>query len=1097
MIPLEAIAQRAPPLRGPVEQRVLILAPTGNDARLTQSFLIDAGIQSEIVRDLTALCGKVVEGCGTLLLAEETLTVEAIEPLLETISRQPSWSDIPLVLITSGGETSQTRLRRLTTLGPIGNVTMLERPFRPVTLLSAIETALRARNKQYQVRDLLADVRSSERRVHSILASITDGFVAVDTQWRFTYVNAAYLRLVSSIYSSETDLLGQNLWEKFPDLLGTPIEGHYRHAMATQTPASFEIFYAPIATWLEVRIYPAPDTLSIYVRNITERKHHEESLTALTRQVSAQAKTFDTTLSNITDFAYILDREGRFIYANKPLLDLWKLTLDDARGKTFFELNYPKDLAEKLQREIEHVISTKEVVRGETAYTGASGRDGYYEYIFNPVFAPDGTVEGIAGSTRVTTERKKTEAIAERRRLVLQLIAEDAPLEKIFEALVHMVELEADTKARASILTVDAHGRLRHGAAPNLPDDYNRALDGLETGPSAAPGRTATWASLGAHVADIATDPSWTALRGIARDKNLHTCWSTPILSRQGQLLGTLAMYYPGPHEPAPEDRRLVATAINTAAVAIERKRAEEALRASEAQLRLVTDHASVFLVHCDRDHRYKFVNRAYAARFGLEPQALLGARVRDILGEKVYAIILPYMESALAGERVEFELELPYDQLTPRWVHTVYVPELDRDGVVVGFVGVISDVTLRKQSELELMRARDKALEASRAKDDFLAALSHELRTPLNPVLLIASEAATDPALAPDVRADFETIARNATLEARLIDDLLDLTRITHGKMLLDKRTVDVHAVLADALETVASDLNEKRLKLDVKLTAGSRHVFGDPARLQQIFWNVLKNAVKFTPRGGSVLVETRACEKSGRCSVMIRDSGIGMTDDEVRRVFDAFSQGNHAAAGGSHRFGGLGLGLAISRMLVELHAGQISAASEGINRGATFTIDLPLTDASTELDAILPAHRQDSPPDTRQPGGGRVRHILVVEDHSATRLSLTRLLSRRGYVVTAAGSVNDALAKAEENIFDLVVSDIGLPDGDGYSLMTQLRDRHDLTGIALSGYGMEQDIARSRAAGFTDHLIKPVSAQALDRVLSTWENSLAPESD
>jgi CheY-like chemotaxis protein len=358
--------------------------------------------------------------------------------------------------------------------------------------------------------------------------------------------------------------------------------------------------------------------------------------------------------------------------------------------------------------------------------------------------------------------------------------------------------------------------------------------------------------------------------------------------------------------------------------------------------------------------------------------------------------------------------------------------------------------------------------------------------------VLLIASEAANNTRLPADVREDFDTIAKNATLEARLIDDLLDLTRIAHGKMSLDRRVMDLHAVLADALETITAELREKEQTLNVKLSANAHYIFGDPARIQQVFWNVLKNAVKFTPQGGTVTVESgHDATAPDRCFVQIRDSGIGMSRDEVRRVFDAFVQGDHARQSGPHRFGGLGLGLAISQMLVSLHGGTIVADSDGKDQGSLFRIEFPCASKnSVEEEASLSTQPAQETMDSRSPSGREWR-ILVVEDHLATRVSLARLLQRRGHDVTCASSVAEALDCASKKSFDLVVSDIGLPDGDGYSLMSRLREDYQLTGIALSGYGMEQDIARGRAAGFNEHLIKPVSVHALDRALHTWETS------
>jgi CheY-like chemotaxis protein len=372
----------------------------------------------------------------------------------------------------------------------------------------------------------------------------------------------------------------------------------------------------------------------------------------------------------------------------------------------------------------------------------------------------------------------------------------------------------------------------------------------------------------------------------------------------------------------------------------------------------------------------------------------------------------------------------------------------------------------------------------AGRMKDDFLATLSHELRTPLNPVLLLASDAAANKNLPDHVRADFETIAKNIALEARLIDDLLDLTRITKGKMALTMAPTDLHAVLQDALEIIASDVKAGEIILVTKLTALNANVIGDSVRLQQVFWNILRNAVKFTPKGGSINVSTSLTVEDEHIEIRIADSGMGMSTEEVGRLFNAFVQGDHAGNSGSHRFGGLGLGLAISRMLVELHSGRISGASEGAGKGAIFTVQIPLAKPSqtrkpsdTEMQMMKPAVNKNSRP-TR---------ILLVEDHEPTRRSLAQLLIRRHYEITEAGSVLEALAAANRQKFDLLITDIGLPDGDGYQLMRTLLQSSDVKGIALTGYGMESDIEKSRQAGFATHLTKPIRIQALDAALAS----------
>jgi CheY-like chemotaxis protein len=268
-----------------------------------------------------------------------------------------------------------------------------------------------------------------------------------------------------------------------------------------------------------------------------------------------------------------------------------------------------------------------------------------------------------------------------------------------------------------------------------------------------------------------------------------------------------------------------------------------------------------------------------------------------------------------------------------------------------------------------------------------------------------------------------------------------------------------------------------QKKIALTQDFRAEEYVVSGDPVRLQQIFWNVLKNAVKFTPEAGKITVKTFA--KNGAIFIEIIDTGIGMNAAELKRVFNAFAQGDHAE-GGSHRFGGLGLGLAISQKLAELHSGVIQAASAGRDQGATFTIRLPLCAAADRKDGL-----KDSvlPKDFQKLARGN--RILLVEDHEPTRTALAQLLTRRNFEVLTAASVLEALELAAKNKIDLLISDIGLPDGSGYTLMGELRKLYGLNGIALTGYGMDEDVAHSQKAGFVAHLTKPVRIQSLDSAL------------
>jgi CheY-like chemotaxis protein len=270
----------------------------------------------------------------------------------------------------------------------------------------------------------------------------------------------------------------------------------------------------------------------------------------------------------------------------------------------------------------------------------------------------------------------------------------------------------------------------------------------------------------------------------------------------------------------------------------------------------------------------------------------------------------------------------------------------------------------------------------------------------------------------------------------------------------------------------------------LHLNLRAEAETVYGDAVRLQQIFWNLLNNAVKFTPEGGQITVETAVSQN--RLSVKIADTGIGLVREELCRVFTAFAQGVHAENGNGHRFGGLGLGLAISQKLAELHSGKIAVTSEGRDKGAVFVVELPLAREAPEPNGGETT--ADRPPvPVEGPAKRNDIHILLVEDHEPTRTSLARLLMHRHYDVVTAASVAEARDAASKRDFQLLISDIGLPDGSGYDLMVELNKKRPLKGIALTGYGMEQDIARSQDAGFLAHLTKPVGIQSLETALST----------
>ncbi len=383
-------------------------------------------------------------------------------------------------------------------------------------------------------------------------------------------------------------------------------------------------------------------------------------------------------------------------------------------------------------------------------------------------------------------------------------------------------------------------------------------------------------------------------------------------------------------------------------------------------------------------------------------------------------------------------------------------------------------------QQELQItnQELQEKA-RSNLAKDQFLAMLSHELRTPLTPVIASTIELLEgEEGLPEHIQESLHMIRRNVELEARLIDDLLDLTRISRGKVQLNFEVVDAHSLLQNALEICQSEIERKHLTLRLDLAAQKVHLRADPARLQQIFWNIIKNAVKFTPENGQIHIST-SNDSDEQLHVEIVDTGLGIESETLPKIFDAFEQGTRKS------FGGLGLGLAISKTLVEAHKGSITAESAGRDQGARFSLSFP-TCPKPDRDAVPMVRRQASQRQSMR--------ILLVEDHEDTNKSLTKLLRRRGYDVQSAASVHSALDLAAREEFDVLISDLGLPDGSGIELMQKLSPDRSLFGIALTGFGMEEDIRKSREAGFRHHLVKPIDLTKLDQLIQESVAEVSP---
>jgi signal transduction histidine kinase/ActR/RegA family two-component response regulator len=491
----------------------------------------------------------------------------------------------------------------------------------------------------------------------------------------------------------------------------------------------------------------------------------------------------------------------------------------------------------------------------------------------------------------------------------------------------------------------------------------------------------------------------------------------------------------------------------------------------------------------------------------------LMGRERREVLGSEAARAFDPWPALARRLDRIADQVEMSFELLGPDAdgcsVFDARISRLGGDpgsgddaGAVgdaqvraSGWVLVLRDISASKRAEGERVRvlreqaAREEAEAANRSKDRLLATLSHELRTPLTHILATVSAILERPETPEPIRAAMEMIRRNVNLEVRLIDDLLDLTRVRGGKLHLKRELVDAHELIYRVAEICRADLRAAGLQLVLDLAARRHDVDADPIRLQQVLWNLLKNAIKFTPTGGTLTVRSRdgqhgvnasasastGLRAAGMLVITVSDTGIGIDAEVLPRIFDMFEQGGAEAM---RRSGGLGLGLTISRSIVEQHGGRLIASSEGFNRGACFTIEMPAASTAETVPTIEPVSADER-------AARRPQRILLVDDNDDTRNSLAELLGRRGHDVRVAEGVEAALRIATGCQIDLLISDIELVDGTGLQLIGALRSERPIPAIALSGFGSSDDLEFSRSAGFAVHLMKPVDLQALEAAI------------
>jgi PAS domain S-box-containing protein len=541
---------------------------------------------------------------------------------------------------------------------------------------------------------------------------------------------------------------------------------------------------------------------------------------------------------------------------------------------------------------------------------------------------------------------------------------------------------------------------------------------------------------------------------------------TTPLHSRGGGLVGMISTHWRQPHQPSERDLRLLDILARQAADLIERNKAEQALRESEDRFRRLADAVPTMIWVSDATKACTWFNKGWLDFTGRPMHELLGdGWARDVHPEDLDRCLSVYRARFDAREPFSMEYRLKRHDGQYRWVVDDGIPRFDEGGVFTGYLGSCIDLTERRQAEERLR-------EADRRKDEFLAMLSHELRSPLAPIrnaLSLLDEADDEPLVRAQARGILDRQVRQLT---RLVDDLLDIARISRGSISLRREIVRLDEIVAGAIETSRPLIEDASHQLYVDLPQEPIWLFADRARLTQVISNLLNNAARYTPSGGRIDVTARAA--GGELAIAVRDDGIGIEAGLLTGIFDMFFQ---AGSGSRQATGGLGIGLALARQLVELHGGSIEARSEGAGRGSEFTVRVPLP--------IAPALSCEE----AQPcAAERARRVLVADDNVDAAESLGLLLRRMGHAVQLSYDGVAALEAALREPPEIVLLDIDMPNLDGFAVAARLREdrRFDRVPIvALTGMGQEVDRKRTRQAGFDEHVLKPVDSSALRRAL------------
>jgi PAS domain S-box-containing protein len=962
-----------------------------------------------------------------------------------------------------------------------------------------------------ELQDAREALRLANARMENMLESLVDGFCAVDHHWRIMYINGRALEMLAPLQKTRPSLVGHDLWASFPELRGSMLETVYRRAMVSRETAIQEFFWPALKRWFEVRAHPSPDGLTLYFQDINRRKADQQALQQGNSRLQvalAAGRLGDWRWDAASDRVMLGERAAAIfgLPAEQPLA--WS----ELRARID-----PGD-RESVRRAVLQAFAGHSDLELECRLPGPSGEPRWVALVGRADYADQARREGVLGMTGVvqdvTARRSAADALRQSEE-VLRALANTIP------------QLAWMAQADGAIVWFNERWFEYTGTTPDQVVGW-----GWQTAvePTVLPAVLERWS------ASIKSGDPFEMeypIRGADGQYRWFLTRVNPVRDRHGKVLRWFGTDTDVDEvkraEQALRDESHVLELLNSTGSALASTRDLRSLLqvATDAATGIAGARQGAFLYHGRNDGIEPDANNLFTLytvsggspvgfeAFGASgPTGLFGpglldhpagvirsadvtldARLRDAPPFALPAghpAVRSYLAVPVVGHSGELLGTMFFGHPEP----DVFSERTERivRGIAAQAAVAIDNVRLYEAAQraaeerkvlLESERqARAEAERTSQMKDEFLATLSHELRTPLSAILGWAQVLRRGSRGQDDLQRGLQTIERNARAQAQLIEDLLDMSRITSGKVLLDMQSVAPAGFIDAAIETVRPAADAKNIRIEKHYAADPGLVAGDPARLQQVVWNLLSNAIKFTPRDGLVTIGLDRNDTS--VVITVRDNGAGIRPEFITHVFERFRQ---ADASMTRRHGGLGLGLAIVKHLIEQHGGTVRAESAGEGKGATFTIELPLAKQqpappgrNARSAMILPTPA--TPEMTVLDLSGV--NVLVVDDDRDARELMKRILSDCGASVRIAASARDAFALFKERAPDLLISDLGMPEVDGFELLDWVRhlgreEGSHVPAIALTAFARSEDRLSALEAGFSAHISKPVEPSEL----------------